>query len=230
MSQRKERTCSFSTTITAQSSNMDCNDRGSKYGRKCGSITVPKLVNIDHLSRQIRNRYLNRLGIFKEEIIPSPRSSNVQAQSFRPLPFAYQDSLNDNATYCNSHHSTSPPSVMDFHGPASKPNKSTVSFNDCVDVRLIPHKDMFSKRIRKYLWNDPEELARNSQRNAIEFAAENWDWRQALEDDQFFRCPETGDMIHRAHVHWLDYVMAARQHPFAQHSRQSAHRLDDDGL
>jgi len=196
---------------------------------------MPKLVvNNKTSSNQPnpRRKYLYKLGF------ESPQSASTPNLPVRPQSFSYQEQLNDadmgpryqipvpslRYEYNNQH---SPNSVMDFHQTISMKPKSSVSFLNSVDVRIIPNKDQYSQRIRKYLWNTPKELADNKERNAIEFQAENWDWQQAIDEDQFFTCSTTGDKIHPAHVHWLDYVMAARQqqqghqqHSFLQQSSQ----------
>jgi hypothetical protein len=86
-----------------------------------------------------------------------------------------------------------------------------VTFHNMVEVHLIPHKSMYSQEARKNLWNDPDDICRNALRNSVEFAAENFDWRQAVEDENFIMSPSTGSRIHPAHLHWLDYVSAQRR-------------------
>lgn len=183
-------------------------------------------------SDQIRAQYLRRLG-FGNARNTDPISSNKQnkcEESIMLKRFSYEDDINDYGTPASPSssiwHSTSPTTIMGFTQRSNRRQKRSVSFSESVSVQLIPHKDMYSQRIRKHLWNDPEELVQNAERNCIEFAAENWDWRQVCDDDQFFTCPDTGKKIHPAHVHWLDRTMAARiasrQHSFLQRSRLMA--------
>jgi len=81
----------------------------------------------------------------------------------------------------------------------------SVSFDETVSVLTIPNKDAYSDRIKKYLWTEPYEMMQNTNRNAIEFASENWDWRQVAEDVEFFVCPKTGEKIHPCHAYSLSY-------------------------
>lgn len=64
-------------------------------------------------------------------------------------------------------------------------------------------RDEYSKRVKDRLWTNAEELQQNAQRNAFEFAAEGWDWRTALEDENMYRDSVSGELIHPVHcVHY----------------------------
>ena len=78
-----------------------------------------------------------------------------------------------------------------------------LKFNEQVEVCLIPKKEEYSKRIRCHLWHSPEEMALNAQRNTIEFAAEGWDWRNVMEDENMYRCLATNELIHPVHIEQL---------------------------
>lgn len=75
-----------------------------------------------------------------------------------------------------------------------------LKFNEQVEVCLIPKKEEYSKRIRGHLWNSPEEMALNAHRNTVEFAAEGWDWRNVMEDENMYRCLATNELIHPVHI------------------------------
>ena len=75
-----------------------------------------------------------------------------------------------------------------------------LKFNEQVEVCLIPKKEEYSKRIRVHLWNSPEEMAANAHRNTLEFAAEGWDWRNVMEDENMYRCLATNELIHPVHI------------------------------
>ncbi len=114
----------------------------------------------------------------------------------------------------------------------SKRNRS-VSFHETVTVVTIPNKDSYSDRIRKYLWAGPHERMQNTQRNVIEFSSENWDWRQAADDVEFYLCPVTGEKIHPCHNTYdyqesLTCYRPMSQHPFFEKSRQAAIAWEND--
>lgn len=80
----------------------------------------------------------------------------------------------------------------------SQPRRLT--FNEEVSVCPIPKRDEYSKRIREWLWASPEEMMLNAHRNSVEFAAEGWDWRTVMEDENMYRCVETNELIHPIHI------------------------------
>jgi hypothetical protein len=65
---------------------------------------------------------------------------------------------------------------------ATSSHRSAVSFDNSVTVHLIPKHDQYSSQIRHSIWMDPQEMEATVARNALEFAAENWDWRRATEE------------------------------------------------
>lgn len=82
---------------------------------------------------------------------------------------------------------------------ANSSSKGGVSFNDQVTVIPIPKRDEYSKRIRDRLWANAQELQSQVARNAVEFAAEGWDWKQALDDEAMYVCALTGEKVHPVH-------------------------------
>ena len=201
---------------TCCDTHVSCEIKGSK-----DRILVPKLVR-RHPSEQIRQQYLRKLGIVNDSRNRPLKSSSTSQPFLRNSSdvalrrFSYQDDLNDYGSSSNSSSwasktGTSPTTIIGFSDAATwgRRSKRSVSFSESVSVQLIPHKDMYSRRIKKLL-SEGDERAENSRRNSIEFASENWDWRQACEEDQFYTCPDTGNKIHPAHVHWLDQIMANR--------------------
>ena len=75
-----------------------------------------------------------------------------------------------------------------------------LTFNEEVTVCPIPKRDEYSKRIRDRLWPTAEEMMLNAHRNSVEFAAEGWDWRNSMEDDEMYRCVLTNELVHPIHV------------------------------
>ena len=212
-------TASLSSTATYSTEKAEStvgsaeSDKSAFIGVKVKSkrILVPSFVSKNSSAGDcIRKKYYYSLGLpannhlttakfLKMDDSPRPHSTYI-----RPRLLAYRERLRDHSsdwrTYQDPVHQIK--DISDSVTPS-------VSFNDIVDVRLIPHKDMYSQRIKKNIWTESRELMENAKRNSVEFAAENWDWRQAYESNQFITHPDTGEKVHPAHVHWLDHIRAA---------------------
>jgi hypothetical protein len=74
-----------------------------------------------------------------------------------------------------------------------------IQFNDDVSVVPIPMRSEYSERVRARLWSDRYEIHDMASRNAMEFAAEGWDWKNVIEDDGMFVCTASGELIHPVH-------------------------------
>jgi hypothetical protein len=112
-------------------------------------------------------------------------------------------------------------------GSGIKKKERSVSFDETVLVLTIPSKDSYSDRIRKYIWTEPHEMLQNTTRNAIEFASENWDWRQVADDVEFYICPVTREKIHPCHASYVPQQQISshrplNRNPFFAKSRQAA--------
>lgn len=57
----------------------------------------------------------------------------------------------------------------------------------------------YSSRIATRLWSSRTEIRDNANRNVLEFSAENWDWRNVVEDDGMFVCTVSGELVHPVH-------------------------------
>jgi hypothetical protein len=64
----------------------------------------------------------------------------------------------------------------------------------------IPMRHDYSNRIRGFLWDTPEAMQESISRNTLEFAADEWDWQKALEEDAHYYNPNTGEYIHPIHL------------------------------
>lgn len=108
-----------------------------------------------------------------------------------------------------------------------KKGRRSVSFDETVHVLTIPNKDAYSDRIRKFLWTNPHEMIQNATRNSIEFAHENWNWREVADDVEFYVCPVTGEKIHPCHTSYSSqqyghYNRSLNRNPFFEKSKQAA--------
>lgn len=209
---RGDLSCETNTTATSsRGSSVSSLSLSSSQGRgRRKGLSVSKSnKNGDH----IRNRYLHKLGI---DQMPTNRkhTSNCRTsdqKTKRGPSFTYRESLNE-SFYRNSNTAST-----------NTIRKRKITFANHVCVRVIPNIDMYSERVKRCLWNTPEFLAKNAQRNQIEFIYENYDYRQAVEEPSFFTCPSTGEVLHPAHVHWVEQFIASRRRLQASSCQTSKH-------
>ncbi|KAL7469168.1 hypothetical protein ACHAXS_009420, partial [Conticribra weissflogii] len=103
--------------------------------------------------------------------------------------FGSRSSSLDNAN--GSHHSNS----------AKIPRRRRLVFASDVEVVPIPMRSEYSNRIKERMYSNRVELSENAQRNVVEFEAEGWDASTVLDDEnQFYKCPLTGELIHPVHL------------------------------
>jgi len=211
-----------STTNTSERSTQSAAGNGSSTGRttSTGRIIMPSLVRNDN---QIRDRYLQKLGVVP---IPNKRAASAARKTcpkertppsrpqFIPEKFNYQEELKECKVHGNKFNriDISPRDIFSFEEDYLIPSRRrSVSFDSTVNVRVIPNKNMYSRKIKSNLWCTPDEIEQNALRNAFEFEAEGQDWHRAIEDERFLTCTQSGRKIHPAHVHWLDHFMMARR-------------------
>jgi len=76
------------------------------------------------------------------------------------------------------------------------PKPNFVSFDEVVTVKSIPSLTDYSEEVRNNIWHQPDDLHNIKQRNRMEYQAENWNWREAVEEDQMNSCCCMGEKIH----------------------------------
>lgn len=75
-----------------------------------------------------------------------------------------------------------------------------VHFNDHVQVALIPTRQEYSSRIRRFLWDTPVHMQQQIVRNTLEFTADGWDWQTSLEETEHYFNPHSNEYIHPVHL------------------------------
>lgn len=78
-----------------------------------------------------------------------------------------------------------------------------VSLNHNVEIVPIPMREEYPEPIKARIWSTASELYENAVRNSIEYAAEGWNWRTAIEDENMIIDNNSGVMIHPIHLHNL---------------------------
>ena len=76
----------------------------------------------------------------------------------------------------------------------------TIRFNSSVDIVTIPSHTTYSDTIKQNLYSSSYEIRQNAQRNRREFAAEQWKWENAVEEDQMFFDKRSNEHIHPVHL------------------------------
>mmetsp|Transcript_9334 Transcript_9334/g.13604 ORF Transcript_9334/g.13604 Transcript_9334/m.13604 type:complete len:261 (+) Transcript_9334:417-1199(+) len=89
--------------------------------------------------------------------------------------------------------------------------KSMVTFQCTQSVIPIPELSEYSEGERMRVWGDPDEVYSNKERNKIEFAAEGWNWRNVIEEDEMIMNPKTGDKIHPVHLRDINNILICEE-------------------
>mmetsp|Transcript_23228 Transcript_23228/g.37785 ORF Transcript_23228/g.37785 Transcript_23228/m.37785 type:complete len:160 (+) Transcript_23228:240-719(+) len=140
----------------------------------------------------IRSRLLNRLGIHKTTALSmsAPEASSIVLYSRPDVP-VFRESLNDS----HEEHSRRP------HHVRRPSRKRLVRFDSAVMVKPIASHTTYSKRIKRTIWTDAQELQDNAYRNQVEFQAEGWDYNKVLEEEDMYVHATTGEFVH---PYWIE--------------------------
>ncbi|GAX19846.1 hypothetical protein FisN_11Lh280 [Fistulifera solaris] len=161
--------------------------------------------------QQIRSKLLNRLGIYDA---PSSTAQPMTAAQHRRLRilrgmgvgYSHQPSPPDGSAArppLGGVQSFQEPLKIDCTTSVNEKKSRKIAFQDEVDVVPIPTRYEYSDRIKSRIWSNRHELQENAERNALEFAAEGWDWRTVTEDDGMFICSVSGELVHPIHLQHL---------------------------
>mmetsp|Transcript_52893 Transcript_52893/g.78421 ORF Transcript_52893/g.78421 Transcript_52893/m.78421 type:complete len:192 (-) Transcript_52893:328-903(-) len=157
-------------------------------------------------SQKVRNKFFNMIGIdSSSRSVNIPAEANAKNIHNNPRVenvVQLRESLKYDAAEDSSLTSQI---VRGLHSCGKNSDKigqkqrKRITFDDSVNVMPIPMRNEYSNRVRHRLWSDSMEIHENAARNAVEFAAENWDWRSVTEDDSMYVCCVTGELIHPVH-------------------------------
>eukprot|EP00526_Cylindrotheca_closterium_P024179 CAMPEP_0113620500 /NCGR_PEP_ID=MMETSP0017_2-20120614/10450_1 /TAXON_ID=2856 /ORGANISM="Cylindrotheca closterium" /LENGTH=193 /DNA_ID=CAMNT_0000530173 /DNA_START=116 /DNA_END=697 /DNA_ORIENTATION=+ /assembly_acc=CAM_ASM_000147 len=130
-------------------------------------------------------------GLDEDELESSNIHTVIESQGWK-LSALFSKSLTDLSSL--------PSEPTESCSETSSITNRRLTFNESVTVCPIPKHEAYSKRMKEQLWHTPEEMVTNARRNSIEFAAEGWDWRNTLEDENMYRCVNSNEKIHPVHV------------------------------
>jgi len=161
----------------------------------------------------IRSRLLNRLGIYDAPATTATQPMTAaQARRVRilrgmgmggttsispPDGSAIRPPLNGVTSF------QEPLKTDDSKKKVTSKKSTRIHFQDEVEVVPIPTRYEYSDRIKSRIWSNRHELQENAERNAMEFAAEGWNWRNVTEDEGMFICSVSGELVHPIHLQHL---------------------------
>lgn len=89
--------------------------------------------------------------------------------------------------------------VGDSAGPVA-PAVKAVSFNEHVRVLPIPPISAYTLNQRFRMYASRFELRENKIRNKREYEFDNYNWKNATEENNMAICPMSGELLHPAHL------------------------------
>lgn len=93
--------------------------------------------------------------------------------------------------------------------------RKAVDFAPEVSMMLIPHRFDYDDDVRSSLWSSRHELGAMAARNYLEFAAEERDWRNAIEEDEMVTL-NNGEKVHPVHYDRLFICSILHHIPYPQ--------------
>jgi len=116
----------------------------------------------------------------------------------------------DPTDVCNTTHNNNNNNAITKAKTKTKTKTTRIAFLDQVEVMPIPTRHEYSNRIKSRIWSNRYELQENAERNAVEFAAEGWNWANVIEDEGMYICSVSGELVHPA---WVGELPAAEKGP-----------------
>jgi hypothetical protein len=163
--------------------------------------------------KQIRSKLLNKLGIYDappstKAPPPMTAAQNRRLRILRGMGVGYtiNPSPPDGSAVRPPLNGVTPfqePLKSDSPMAHTRRKSQKIVFVDEVEVLPIPTRYEYSDRIKSRIWSNRYELQENAERNALEFAAEGWNWRNVTEDEGMYICSVSGELVHPIHLQHL---------------------------
>uniref|UniRef100_A0A7S3LBV7 Uncharacterized protein n=1 Tax=Amphora coffeiformis TaxID=265554 RepID=A0A7S3LBV7_9STRA len=201
----------YSSDISKASSTSlsSLDEQQSSSSSESGNVATTAIARIKAPSAtaaQVRSKFMNKLGIAPQmpEGATTTRTHHIKRRDLEEP--SYETELNDQFKAVSR-----TPALFRFFTPQSsvvsegsddinteqKSEKRSVHFNPSVVVHPIPLHTAYSKRIKDTVWTSVSEMEENVARNCLEFAAENWDAAQVVEDQDMV--VYHGELVHPVH-------------------------------
>lgn len=182
-------------------------------------VTVSSVITVNRDEKEIRSRLLNKLGIHDSANVSTQPMTAAQQRRVRilrgmgvgytmvksPPDGSATRSQVEGVVRSKEPLKSDSSSVKELAG-----KKTKIAFQDEVEVLPIPTRHEYSDRIKSRIWSNRYELQENAERNAVEFAAEGWDWKKAFSDEEMYICSATGELVHPA---WVGNLPRAEEAP-----------------
>lgn len=94
---------------------------------------------------------------------------------------------------------------LDSSTSSSSSSRRSIQFDNMVSVVRIPSHTSYSIDDKKHMWSTDYETRENARRNRREFAAEQYDWKQCVEEDEMYYDRISCEYIHPIHLN--RYIM-----------------------
>ncbi|CAB9511063.1 expressed unknown protein [Seminavis robusta] len=153
---------------------------------------------------RIRERYFNKLGILPNGPPPAHTVKKRRSPTELPGTVCGASSSSNRQRHQADQPPPPPPSPIvverrDDEQPTPRQPRSPpqVQFHTCVSVIEIPSHRDYDRASRRNIWNSPQVLEQNVQRNTYEYWAEGLDWRNATEEKDMIRTRK-GRLVHPA--------------------------------
>ncbi|CAJ1960089.1 unnamed protein product [Cylindrotheca closterium] len=186
------------------------------------SSSFSSVITVGRDEKELRSRLLNKLGIHDSSGFsaqPMTAAQNRRVRILRGMGVGYttfKSPPDGSATrsqvegVVRSKEPLKSDTKSDSSTNGLGDKKTKIAFQDEVEILPIPTRHEYSDRIKSRIWSNRYELQENAERNAVEFAAEGWNWRNVTEDEGMYICSASGELVHPA---WVGDIPRAEEAP-----------------